>query len=132
MFLRYGERKTADQPIIAAQKKNEKILFFIILCSLTIEAFSQTPIVVADMSFKSSGSEPKELYYSFAEGDIIVVDFEVVKGKNIKSFEVIELPSSMSFLPSSHLPSAKKRSMSTKKVFTCFALMLELEERFAI
>ena len=110
MFLRYGERKTADQPIIAAQKKMKKILFFIILCSLTIEAFSQTPIVVADMSFKSSGSEPKELYYSFAEGDIIVVDFEVVKGKNIKSLEVIELPSSMKF------SSFKPSSISQKKI----------------
>lgn len=96
----------------------KKILFFIILCSLTIEAFSQTPIVVADMSFKSSGSEPKELYYSFAEGDIIVVDFEVVKGKNIKSFEVIELPSSMKF--SSFKPSSisqKKINVNQKSVY---------------
>ena len=62
----------------------KKSLFFIILCSLTIKVFSQTPIVVADMSFKPNGSEQEELYYSFAEGDIIVVDLEVVKGKNIK------------------------------------------------
>ena len=88
----------------------KKLLFFIILCSLTIKAFSQTPIVVADMSFKPSGSEPEELYYSFAEGDIIVVDLEVVKGKNIKSFEVIELPSSTKF------SSFKPSSISQKQI----------------
>ncbi len=88
----------------------KKILFFIILCSLIYEAFSQNPIVVADISFKPSGSEPEELYYSFAEGDIIVVDLEVVKGKNIKSFEVIELPSSMKF------SSFKPSSISQKKI----------------
>lgn len=88
----------------------KKSLFFIILCSLTIKAFSQTPIVVADMSFKPNGSEPEELYYSFAEGDIIVVDLEVVKGKNIKSFEVIELPSSTKF------SSFKPSSISQKQI----------------
>ena len=87
-----------------------KSLFFIILCSLTIKVFSQTPIVVADMSFKPNGSEQEELYYSFAEGDIIVVDLEVVKGKNIKSFEVIELPSSTKF------SSFKPSSISQKQI----------------
>ena len=72
--------------------------------------FSQTPIVVADMSFKPNGSEQEELYYSFAEGDIIVVDLEVVKGKNIKSFEVIELPSSTKF------SSFKPSSISQKQI----------------
>ncbi|MCR5115436.1 MAG: hypothetical protein K6A95_07135 [Bacteroidales bacterium] len=88
----------------------KKSLFFIILCSLTIKVFSQTPIVVADMSFKPNGSEQEELYYSFAEGDIIVVDLEVVKGKNIKSFEVIELPSSTKF------SSFKPSSISQKQI----------------
>lgn len=88
--------------------KNSFLLF--VMFVLTVEAFSQTPIVVADMSFKPSGSEPEELYYSFAEGDIIVVDLEVVKGKNIKSFEIIELPSSMKF------SSFKPSSISQKQI----------------
>jgi hypothetical protein len=95
----------------------KKIRFFIILYLLTVDAFSQTPIVVADMIFKSSGLE--EFYYSFAEGDIIVVDLEVIKGKNIKSFEVIELPSSMKF--SSFKPSSisqKQINVTAKGVYS--------------
>lgn len=110
MFLRYGERKKCWTTSYSGTENMKKILFFIILSSLIVESFSQTPIVVTDMSFKPSGSEPEELYYSFAEGDIIVVDFEVVKGKNIKSLEVIELPSSMKF------SSFKPSSISQKKI----------------
>lgn len=110
MFLRYGERKKCWTTSYSGTENMKKILFFIILSSLIVESFSQTPIVVTDMSFKPSGSEPEELYYSFAEGDIIVVDLEVVKGKNIKSFEVIELPSSMKF------SSFKPSSISQKQI----------------
>lgn len=65
------------------------IVSFFVITNLT----AQTPIVVADMSFK----EPSEFYYSFAEGDLIVIDFDMVKGKNVKSFEVIELPNNTKY-----------------------------------
>lgn len=43
------------------------------------------------MSFKMSSNSTEEFYYSFAEGDVMVVDFELKKGKGV-DFEVIELP----------------------------------------
>lgn len=52
---------------------------------------SQTPIHVTDLSFKMNSNSTEEFYYSFAAGDVIVVDFELKKGKAI-DFEVIELP----------------------------------------
>lgn len=53
--------------------------------------FAQTPIQVADLSFKLNGNTAEEFYYSFAEGDIMVVDFELAKGKGVQ-FEIVELP----------------------------------------
>lgn len=53
--------------------------------------FSQNPIPVTDMSFKLNSNSTEEFYYSFSEGDVIVVDFELNKGKGVK-FEIIELP----------------------------------------
>ena len=74
-----------------------KLFTFIGSILLIANIFAQNPIIVADMSFKPNGSDPEELYYSFAEGDIIVIDLEIVKGKNIKSFEVIELPANIKY-----------------------------------
>lgn len=67
--------------------------FFILIVSLLLTAnvFAQNPITITDTSFKTNSSNPDEFYYSFAEGDIIVVDLNVGNGKNVKSFEVIEL-----------------------------------------
>ena len=53
--------------------------------------FPQTSVRVADLSFKMKSNSTEEFYYSFAEGDVMVVDFELRKGKGVK-IEVIELP----------------------------------------
>lgn len=74
-----------------------KFLLLIVSIFVVTNLTAQTPITVADMSFKPSGDESGEFYYSFAEGDVIVIDFEMVKGNNIKSFEVIELPNSTKY-----------------------------------
>lgn len=65
------------------------LLFFMVVNSLVV--FSQNPIRVADLSFKMSSNTTEEFYYSFAEGDIMVVDFELVKGKGVQ-FEIVETP----------------------------------------
>ena len=52
---------------------------------------AQTPVLVADLSFKLNSNTAEEYYYSFAEGDVIVVDFELDKGKGVQ-FEIMELP----------------------------------------
>lgn len=54
--------------------------------------FPQTPIPVADLSFKLNSNSTEEFYYSFAEGDIMVLNFELKKGKSV-DFEVVEFPS---------------------------------------
>jgi hypothetical protein len=41
--------------------------------------------------------QTKELFFSFAEGDEIIFDLEMVKGKHIKEIEVTELPSNSIF-----------------------------------
>ena len=57
----------------------------------TTFALAQPSIQVADLSFKMNGGSTEEFYYSFAEGDVIVVDFELAKGKGVQ-FEIVELP----------------------------------------
>ncbi len=71
----------------------KKQLLFVYWCILAspFAVFSQTLIHVADLSFKMSSNSTEEFYYSFAEGDVMVVDFELKKGKGV-DFEVIELP----------------------------------------
>ena len=61
-------------------------------------SFSNTnPILVTESTISLNVNETKELFFSFAEGDIIEFDFEMVKGKHIKEIEVIELPNNVVF-----------------------------------
>lgn len=53
------------------------------------------PIVVSEQTIKVGSDE--EFYFGFAEGDEIVFDLEVVKGKNLKEVEIIEYPSTSKF-----------------------------------
>lgn len=64
--------------------------FFMFVVAVFV-GFSQTPIAVADISFKLNSNSTEEFYYSFAEGDVMVVDFELAKGKGVQ-FEIVELP----------------------------------------
>ena len=59
--------------------KHHILCIFLILNAAAI--FAQTPVQVADLSFKLNGKTAEEFYYSFAEGDVMVVDFELAKGK---------------------------------------------------
>lgn len=71
--------------------RTKKILIVSFLMLSRHLLFSQNPIPVTDMSFKLNSNSSEEFYYSFAEGDVIVVNFELNKGKGVK-FEIIELP----------------------------------------
>lgn len=66
------------------------ILLYIIISGYCLSA--QEPIQVTDLSFIMNSTDTKEFYYSFAKGDVMVVDFGINKGKGI-TFEIIELPS---------------------------------------
>lgn len=56
-------------------------------------AFSNEPILVTESTIMLDLDQTKELFFSFAEGDEVVLDMEMVKGKHIKEIEVIEMPS---------------------------------------
>ncbi len=53
------------------------------------------PIVVSEQTIKVGNNE--EFYFGFAEGDEIVFDLQVVKGRNLKEVEIIEYPSTSKF-----------------------------------
>lgn len=55
-------------------------------------SFSQEPILVTESTIILDVDQTKELYFSFAEGDEIIFDVEMVKGKHIKEIEVVEMP----------------------------------------
>ena len=65
----------------------------IIICVLLHSAlvFSiNTPILITENTITLNNEQKKELHFSFAAGDIISVDFEMVKGKHLKEFEIYE------------------------------------------
>lgn len=70
---------------------NKLTLLAAFLCLLQM-AFSQSPIVVMESSFKVKAKDSVSYYFSFAAGDQIVLDFEEVNGLELKKIEVVELP----------------------------------------
>ncbi len=75
----------------------KKILFtFVIL--LSQNSFSiENPILVTEATISLNFDETEELYFSFAEGDIIEFNFEMIKGKHLKEIEIFELPNNKIF-----------------------------------
>ncbi|MEJ6981720.1 hypothetical protein WG906_14735 [Pedobacter sp. P351] len=75
-----------------------KHLLNIIIVLLTLSTTAQTPIDVVESTFKVPALEENILYYGFAEGDQIIINFEEVNGKELKEFEIIELPEASKFM----------------------------------
>jgi len=55
------------------------------------------PILVNESTIILDHKQTKEIYFSFAEGDEIILDLKMVKGKHIKEVEIIEMPSNSIF-----------------------------------
>lgn len=72
------------------------LLIALIALSQTLSA-NDNPILVTESTISLDLEQSEELYFSFAEGDIIVFDLEMVKGRHIKEVEIIELPSNRVF-----------------------------------
>lgn len=91
--------------------------FFILILSilLTANLFAQNPITITDRAFKTSSSVSDDFYYSFAEGDIIVVDLTTERGSSIKSFEIIELPYNSSKYSSFNSTSINQKQIEVNK-----------------
>jgi len=65
----------------------------------TFTVFGQTPIDVAEQTFKLGGLGGEEIFYfGFAENDQIVFSFEEANGKELKEIEILEYPSSSKFM----------------------------------
>lgn len=74
-----------------------KILYaFVIILSQNVFS-TGNPILVSESTISLNLDETEELYFSFAEGDIIEFDFEMIKGKHLKEIEIFELPNNKIF-----------------------------------
>ena len=75
----------------------KKLLFgLVIIISQNLFAIGE-PILVTESTISLNLDETEELFFSFAEGDIIEFDFEMVKGKHLKEIEVFEMPNNKIF-----------------------------------
>lgn len=72
----------------------------LILAGISIFFYASTtgqvePIVVSEQTIKVGSDE--EFYFGFSEGDEIVFDLQVIKGKDLKEVEITEYPSTSKF-----------------------------------
>lgn len=71
------------------------IILFSKLCALSQGNERGALILVTDQTVKVN--EDQELYYAFNDGDEIVFDLEVVKGKFVREVEILEYPGTIKF-----------------------------------
>lgn len=72
---------------------NSRLLIFFIAFFFQSLLFAQELVKVTESTIVLDMDQTKELFYSFAQGDEVVFDMEMVKGKNIKLVEIVEMPS---------------------------------------
>jgi len=70
----------------------KKTFLFLALIISGITLATNQPILVTESTITIDFGQTKNLFFSFAEGDEIIFDFQLVKGKNLKEIEVVELP----------------------------------------
>jgi len=73
-------------------------LLLLFITSITFNfCYSNNPILVNESTIMLDLDQSKELYFSFAEGDEIIFEMEMVKGKHIKEVKIIEMPTNTIF-----------------------------------
>ncbi|MGB1283756.1 MAG: hypothetical protein ACPG44_04750 [Polaribacter sp.] len=87
-----------------------KLLFVLICTFSTCLTFSNEPILVTETTIVLNFNESKEIFFSFAEGDEIIFDMKMIRGKHIKEIEVLEMPFN------SLLTEFKSRSFNDKRL----------------
>ncbi|MFY0631177.1 MAG: hypothetical protein JXR05_12405 [Flavobacteriaceae bacterium] len=65
-----------------------KLLISILILRFTCVAYSQNLIDIANLNVKLSFDQTQDIYYSFDEGDEIVFNFQMKKGRHFKSVEI--------------------------------------------
>ena len=77
----------------------EKILLSALFVLTNLMSISQEDrILVTETTVKIGGMGTEELYFGFEEGDQIIFNFEVVKGKDLKEIEIFEYPDASIFM----------------------------------
>jgi hypothetical protein len=76
----------------------KSLTLFIISFLPLFGLFGQTPLTVADNDIEVPPDSVSEFYYGFAEGDQLVFNFHVEKGKELKEIEISEYPSDSKFI----------------------------------
>ncbi|WP_207426599.1 hypothetical protein [Pedobacter sp. SYSU D00535] len=71
--------------------------FLLLMLALSQLAFAQTLIDVTDQTLKIAARTEEDFFYSFAEGDKIIISLQELNEKELKSFEVVELPGNTVF-----------------------------------
>ena len=85
------------------------LLLGMILISQDIFSNSD-PILITESTIKLGFDQTRVLFYSLAEGDELVFDFEMIKGRHIKEVQIIELPTNIIFTE------FKAQKIDTKKI----------------
>lgn len=67
-----------------------KLIPLALLLFSSFWAYSQEAVELIESTLKLGISEEKEFYFGFAEGDQIVLNVEVIKGKSLGEVEVAE------------------------------------------
>jgi hypothetical protein len=78
--------------------KNPILLAVLITLLAAIKSVGQTPVDVADNTFKVKSFGEEIFYYGFAEGDQLIFSFQEVDNKELKEVEIIEMPGSSKFM----------------------------------
>lgn len=75
-----------------------KIFFLIIILFVCIGIYGQNNILVTQTTVKINSMGTEELYFGFEEGDQIVFNYELIKGKDLKEIEIFEYPNASVFM----------------------------------
>lgn len=64
----------------------------ILLLLFALPAWGQDRITVAELNLEIDGNSEETVYYGLESGDVLWVSMEVLQGKSIRAFEVLEYP----------------------------------------
>ncbi|WP_430404093.1 hypothetical protein [Fluviicola sp.] len=74
-----------------------KLFALALLLFSSFLGYSQEAVELIESTLKLGISEEKEFYFGFAEGDQIVLNVDIVKGKKLGEIEVVEYPGTTRF-----------------------------------
>ena len=120
MLIRYmGITLYLVRPIIRSWPKMKTLLIPVFVLMIGA-ALAQNPIEVTDRTLKIPANSEEVMYFSFAAGDQIILDFEEVDGKELKEVEVLAHPNSSKFMDYKTPKISGKKILVTKEEVCVF------------